>query len=165
MRSMRLSQALLLTAALTACSDGILAPNTDVGLSVWAEVSPASLSIRDTLTPLRIRVYVANKSNHAISVVGGGPPYVFTNDPTASHGLWGSYRIANSADPLHAGPSVDWFGQPVYTFSARNAVYNETKLTLHEWKSGGWPLTPGVYWVRSWFNAREGRNAAFAITP
>ena len=56
-------------------SDNTLEPNTDVGLRVWADVSPRILNIRDTAATLIIRVYVENGSSHEITVVSGGPPY------------------------------------------------------------------------------------------
>jgi hypothetical protein len=157
----------LLSAVLCLCScgDSIIGPNTDVGLSVWAEVSPQFLSIRDSTTVLHMRVFVGNKSDREIRVVSGGPPYVFTNDPTQTRGLWGSLRIATSTDPLHAGPSIDWWGDSVYVFPAHRAVYDEQAITLREWKARGWPLTPGRYTARGWFNAREGKSATFFFTP
>ena len=148
-----------------ACSDSMVGPNTDVGLSVWAEVSPTTASISDTAATLRIRVYVSNESFKEIRVVSGGPPYVFTPDPNSSKGLWGSMRIANDVDPLNAGPSVDWWGDTVYVFRPRYSEYNDDVITLKEWKVGGWPLLAGRYRIRSWFNGREGRSAAFLLTP
>src|SRR5688500_3112111 len=150
---------------LSACADSIIGPNTDVGLSVWTEVSPMVLSIRDTTTLLRLRVFVGNKTDHEIRIVSGGPPYVFTSNPRPHSGLWGSLRIARGPDSLNAGPSVDWWGDSVYVFLAREAVYNEHALTLGEWKARGWPIIPGAYVARGWFNGREGKSATFAFTP
>lgn len=70
----------MLTAA-SGCGENPLQPNTDVGLRVWAAVSPSSISIRDTTATLRIRVYVANPTSHEITVSTGGPPYVSTTNP------------------------------------------------------------------------------------
>jgi hypothetical protein len=160
--------ALLLSAIvfLCSCADSIIGPNTDVGLSVWTEVSPSLLSIRDTTTVLRMRVFVGNRTDHEIRVVSGGPPYVFTfgSEPRPHSGLWGSLRIARGADSLHAGPFVDWWGDSVYVFPAHHVEYNEQAMTLHEWKVGGWPLTPGAYAARGWFNGREGKSAPFLFT-
>jgi hypothetical protein len=152
---------------LCACNDSIIGPNTDVGLSVWTEVSPTFLSIRDTTTVLRMRVFVGNKTNHEIRVVSGGPPYVFTfgNEPLPHSGLWGSLRIARGADLLNAGPPVDWWGDSVYVFPAHHAEYNEQAITLREWKARGWPITPGAYVARGWFNGREGKSVPFVFTP
>jgi hypothetical protein len=122
---MRFAIRLVALAFLSACGDSIVGPNTDVGLAVWAEVSPSTASISDTAAALRIRVYVSNTSFKEIRVRSGGPPYGFTNDPARSQGLWGSTRIANDSDPLHAGPSVDWWGDSVYVFPPRYREYNE----------------------------------------
>jgi len=150
---------------LCSCGDSIIGPNTDVGLSVWTEVSPTFLSIRDSAIVLHMKVFVGNKSNHEIRVVSGGPPYVFTNDPTQTRGLWGSLRIATGTDPLHAGPSIDWWGDSVYVFPPHHAEYNEQAITLREWKARGWLLTPGTYTARGWFNAREGKSSTFVFNP
>ena len=161
--------ALLVSALLCLCScgDDIIAPNTDVGLSVWTEVSPSFISIRDTTTVLHMRVFVGNKTNHEIRVVSGGPPYVFTfgNEPLPHSGLWGSIRIARGADRLNAGPSDDWWGDSVYVFPAHHAEYNEQAITLREWKAGGWAPTTGNYIARGWFNGREGNSAPFFLVP
>jgi hypothetical protein len=152
---------------LCSCADSIIGPNTDVGLSVWAEVSPTFLSIRDTTTVLHMRVFVGNKTNDEIRVVSGGPPYVFTfgNEPAPHSGLWGSLRVARGADLLNAGPAVDWWGDSVYVFAAHHAEYNEQAITLREWKKRGWPLTAGNYTARAWFNGREGKSAPFFFLP
>jgi hypothetical protein len=152
---------------LSSCGDGIIAPNTDVGLSVWTEVSPRVLSIGDTTTILHIRVFVGNKTDREIRVVSGGPPYRFTfgNEPLPHSGLWGSLRIARGADLLNAGPSVDWWGDSVYVFPAHYAEYNEQATTLRQWKARGWPVTVGGYVARGWFNGREGKSAPFFFVP
>ena len=159
--------ALLLSAVvcLSSCDDNIIGPNTDVGLSVWTEVSPLYLSIRDTTTVLHMRVFVANKTNHEIRVVSGGPPYHFTNNPAPNSGLWGSLRIARGTDSLNAGPSVDWWGDSVYVYPAHYVDYDEQAITLRQWKAGGWPVTVGAYTARGWFNGREGESAPFFFVP
>jgi hypothetical protein len=151
---------------LTACADSPLAPNTDVGLRVWATVSPASVSVRDSAAAaLRIRIHVHNPSNHVIRVVSGGPPYTFTGDPSQSRGLWGSFRIACDRSPLNCGPNTDWFGDSVYVFAPRTTEYSEAVITLRAWKHDGWPLLPGHYIVRAWFNGREGESAPLLLRP
>ena len=152
---------------LCSCGDSIIGPNTDVGLSVWTEVSPPILSIRDTATVLHMRVFVGNKTDHEIRVVSGGPPYVFTfgSEPLPHSGLWGSLRIANDSSLLNAGPGIDWWGDSVYVFPAHYTEYDEQAITLHEWKARGWPVTTGNYVARGWFNGREGRNAPFYFVP
>ncbi|PYO80208.1 MAG: hypothetical protein DMD63_01880 [Gemmatimonadetes bacterium] len=147
-------------AFLLGCSD-VIGPNTDVGLSVWADVSPTFLSIRDTITPIRIRVYVSNTTGHEIRVVSGGPPYVFTSDPARNSGTWGSFRITKNDSLINWGPGIDWWGDSVYVFRAHYTEYNEEVVTLAKWK--GWNLAPGLYRVRSWFNTREGRSAPFYL--
>ena len=154
-------------ALLCACGDPIVGPNTDVGLSVWGEVSPPIISIRDTTTVLHMRLVVANTTNREISVVSGGPPYVFTfgSEPVANSGLYGSLRIAKGSDQLNAGPGIDWWGNPVYVFPANHAQADEQAMTLHEWKTRGYPLTPGNYVLRVWFNGREGKSKPFYFVP
>jgi hypothetical protein len=161
MRPVLLLSALL---CLSSCGDSIMGPNTDVGLSVWVEVTPLVLSVRDSTAVLHMRVYVGNASNHEVRVVSGGPPYVFTADPSRSKGLWGSLRIATNTEPLNAGPNVDWWGDSVYVFPAHHVEYDELTVTLHDWKSRGWAATPGTYTVRGWFNSREGKSAALVLT-
>jgi hypothetical protein len=160
---MRFAPLALALLCLCSCGDDIIAPNTDVGLSVWTEVSPSVLSVHDTTTVLHMRVFVGNKTNHEIRVASGGPPYVFTfgNEPLPHSGLWGSLRIARGADLLNAGPSDDWWGDSVYVFPAHHAEYNEQTITLREWKARGWAATPGHYRARGWFNGREGTSAPF----
>ena len=164
MRSAFLVSALVL---LCSCGDSIIGPNTDVGLSVWTEVSPVILSIRDTTTVLHMRVFVGNKTDHEIRVVSGGPPYVFTfgSEPLPHSGLWGSLRIARDSNAFHAGPGTDWWGDSVYVFPAHYAEYNEQTITLREWKARGWPLEKGNYLARGWFNGREGKSAPFHFAP
>lgn len=110
----RTTAALVALFALCACFDRISAPNTDVGLTVWAGVAPARLSVRDSLVPIHVRVYIANPSSEEIRVVSGGPPYVFSPDPARSKGLIGGFRIARDTNLLNAGPNTDWWGQPEY---------------------------------------------------
>jgi hypothetical protein len=164
---MRVLFLLTAVAILSSCADSIIGPNTDVGLSVWTQVSPPILSIRDTTTVLRIRVFVGNKTDHEIRVVSGGPPYVFTfgSEPVPHSGLWGSLRIAGDSSAMNAGPGVDWWGDSVYVFPAHRAAYNEQATTLREWKARGWAVRVGNYVARGWFNGREGRSAPFYFVP
>jgi hypothetical protein len=157
--------AAILAASLVACTDA-MAPNTDVGLRVWTTVSPSSVSIADTAATLRVRLYVENPSMQEISVITGGPPYKFTGNPIPNSGLFGSIRIASEADSLFAGPSSDWWGQPVYTFKPRSAGYDEMVVSVKEWRSQRqMPLATGKYRVRGWFNGREGASSTFTLQP
>lgn len=157
---------LIATLCIAGCSDGIIGPNTDVGLSVWADVYPPRLSVRDSATVITMGVNVVNKSNHVIRVVSGGPPYVFTNDPKQNRGTWGSVRVGTEEKPLNAGPSSDWWGDSVYVFAPRSGQRNETRATLRDWSARGWDnLPPGRYTIRGWFNTREGESATFILTP
>jgi hypothetical protein len=165
LRLVRFAFVLFGIAPLASCRDYPLTPNTDVGLRVWAEVSPRIISMRDTSTALHIRVVVQNASDEDIAVVSGGPPYKFTNDPAESSGLWGSMRIARGSNLLHAGPNVDWWGQSVYTFRARTAEASDYVVTMKSWIKEGWPIEPGQYTVRAWFNGREGENTTFIVEP
>lgn len=147
------------------CADDPLAPNTDVGLTVWAEVSPSTLSIRDSLMPILIRVNVRNPSLATLRIQSGGPPYVFTRDPVETRGLWASFRIDCDAKPLNCGPNTDWWGSPEYVLAPRTTYISEKTMTLQQWRTGGWLAVVGEYRVRAWFNGREGWNATLVLLP
>src|SRR5688500_8965701 len=159
------SAAILALLAAASCTEALAPTNTDVGLFVWAEVTPAVLSIKDSTTQVRVRLNVRNPSGREIRVRSGGPPYVFTGDPAKSKGLWGSLRFGCSEQPLHCGPRTDWGGDSVYVIAARRTVQEEATFTLKSWADGGWPLTVRAYHVRAWFNAREGDSATLNIIP
>lgn len=150
-------------ALVASCSDLPSAPNTDLGLVVWTQVSPTTVSASDFGATLHLRVYARNPSSHIITVPGG-PPYVFSTDPANSENIWGSLRIANSTSALNAGPNVDWWGQHEYVFPPRQTQHREMVVTVHQWRSGGWAFAPGVYRIRGWFNAHEGASATLVIT-
>jgi hypothetical protein len=38
-------------------------------------------------------------------------------------------------------------------------------VALKDWRAGGWPLEPGEYLIRGWYNGREGQSAHFTIVP
>jgi hypothetical protein len=144
---------------------GLEPSNIDLGLRVEASVSPRVLSVADTAARLRIRVLVTNPTDRDIVVVTGGPPYTITSDPAESRGLTQSFRIASADEPLNAGPSVDAWGEPVDTIRAGRGEYTEDIVKLSEWRAGGWPMIPGTYRVRSYYNGREGQSAVFGLTP
>jgi hypothetical protein len=156
---------IILIGALLGCSDSLLAPNTDVGLRVWVEVLPRFASVSDTTATIRIRLYFENPSSSELTIISGAPPYRFTANPAGSIGLSGSIRIAGDADSLFAGPSTDWWGQPVYTFRPRSRSYEESLIPMKTWRSGGSPVKPGKYRVRGWFNGREGKSAMLILKP
>jgi hypothetical protein len=135
------------------------------GLRVWAEVRPGVLSVHDSVTTLRIRVYAANPSYDALRVASGGPPYRLTPDPTQSRGLAQSVRIADATRPLHAGPETDFWGDSVHVFGPRETQYREFPVTLRSWRAGGWAAAPGEYRVRGYFNGHEGTSATLVLTP
>ena len=153
----------VLFALVGSCSDLPSAPNTDLGLAVWAQVSPSIVSASDSLATLQLRVYARNPSSHTIHVPGG-PPYIFSTDPANSKNIWGSLRIANGMSALNAGPNVDWWGQEVYVFRAHETQYSEIVVTVQQWRSGGWTFAPGEYRIRGWFNGQEGRPATLVVT-
>jgi hypothetical protein len=140
-------------------------PNTDLGVRVWAEVRPQFMRLSDSAAALRIRIRVGNPSAEPLEVVTGGPPYTVTPDPANSHGLLRSFRIASELSPLNAGPGQDGWGAPTYVLPAKTVYYEETVLTLARWRDAGWPVTPGEYWVRSYFNGQEGEPAYFRLVP
>jgi hypothetical protein len=142
-----------------------VAPNTAIGLRVWADVAPSTVSIGDGTATLRIRVYVENPSGHTLRVRSGGPPYTFTSDPAKSRGLEQSFRIASATDSLNAGPAMDYWGDSVYAFPPHATRYSEATISIRDWRAGGWSATPGSFRVRSWFNGHEGSSAPFRLVP
>jgi hypothetical protein len=153
----------LVACALIGC--GGLEPNTDLGLRVEASVTPRLVRASDTAAVLHVRVTVTNPSDRDILIVTGGPPYSITGDPTESSGLSHSFRIASATDRLNAGPSADWWGSSVDTMLAHRGYYVSHDVALKDWRAGGWPLEPGEYRVRGWYNGREGQSAHFTIVP
>ena len=162
MRLRALGAAGLAVCAGSGCSDAV-GPYTAAHLDVWAEVTPNTVSIADTSAAFTIRVHVYNPNNHTV-VIKGGPPYVFTWDPAKTQGLEEQFRIANETSPLNAGPNISSWGHPQYVFPPHRGEYSEYVVTLKEWKKGGWPLAPGDYTVRAWYNKYEGKSASLRLT-
>jgi hypothetical protein len=160
---MRTVVPLIAASLLIGCSG--LEPNTDLGLRVQATVTPRLVSASDTTAVLHIRVTVTNPSDHDIIIVTGGPPYHITGDPAESGGLSHSFRIASATDPLNGGPSADWWGSSEDTVRAGRGMYVTHEVPLKFWRAGGWPLEPGEYRVRGYYNGREGQAAPFTIVP
>ena len=138
------------------CGENPMEPNTDIGFRVWADVAPRSVSLRDTTIALRIRVYVANPTNHEIRVMTA-------SDPSKSVGLWGRYRIMDPSGAMRGGPATDWFGQSEYVIGPRKSDYLESFVPLKAWIKGD--LKVGTYTIRAWFNTREGESVRFTVTP
>lgn len=158
--------ALLVAVVVLGCTDAFApAPNTDLGLYVWAEVEPAVISLRDSTREIRIRILVENPSGSEIRVVSGGPPYVFTHDPTMSRGLGSAFRTACEESLLNCGPNTDWFGDSVYVFQPHLTRSSSRPTSLREWRAGGWTVTARTYHIRAWFNGREGQSATLKVVP
>ena len=141
------------------------AANTDVGLQVWAQVSPLTLSIRDTVTRLRIRVSAKNPGRDTIRVNNGGLPCSATPDPVDGRGLQHSMRIADANEDLNAGPPGDVCGTTLLLFPPRRTRAIDFFVTIKGWKAGPWPLVTQGYRVRSYFAGYEGESAEFTLVP
>ena len=158
----------LAAAAFVACVDFLdprEAANTDLGLQVWAQVSPIELSVRDTVTRVRIRVSAKNPGRDTITVNNGGPPCSMPLDPAAGRNLMHSMRIADDNSDLDAGPRADLCGQTLLTFPPRRTRSVDFFVTVKRWKDGGWALTPQQYRVRSYFAGYEGYGTVFKLLP
>jgi hypothetical protein len=164
MRVIRWASVMIASVVAAGCSE-LVAPNTDLGLSVWADVSPAVVHLSDTAATVRIRVYAANFSRTPIRIPSGGPPYVAAADPTRGRGFAESYRVAHGHDSLTAGPAKNWGRDTVYVFGGRAREYVETVIPLRDWRPDGARPDTGTYRVRSYFNQREGSAATFRIVP
>src|SRR5690348_12505014 len=81
-------------AAAASCSEP-LAPNTSIGVRVWAEASPAVVHLSDTAAAVHIRIYAENPTGAVIRLRSGGPPYVSTLDPSRGRGFAEEYRLAH----------------------------------------------------------------------
>lgn len=141
------------------------AANTDIGLQVWAQVVPIEVSVRDTVTRLRIRVSAKNPGRDTIKVNNGGPPCSVPLDPADGRYLMHSMRIADENSDLDAGPGGDVCGQTLLTFPPRRTRSVDFYITMTKWKAGGWPLTPQQYRVRSYFAGYEGYSTVFTLNP
>ena len=165
-----MKKSLFLLAAATALAcvhiiDPREAANTDVGLQVWAQVSPQTLSITDTVSRLRIRVSAKNPGRDTIRVVNGGLPCSVPLDPVGGQGLEHSMRIADDNHDLNAGPGADVCGTALLIFPPRHTRSIDFYVTIKGWKAGSWPLVAQPYRVRSYFAGYEGYSAAFTLVP
>lgn len=141
------------------------AANTDIGLQVWAQVTPIELSVRDTVTRVRVRVVAKNPGRDTIIVNNGGPPCTTPIDPAEGRYLMHSMRIADDNSDLDAGPHGDQCGQSLLTFPPRRSRSVDFIVTVKNWQAGGWPLTPQRYRVRSYFAGYEGYSAVLTLQP
>lgn len=155
----------ILVGLATGCSDDPVAPNTDLGLRVWAEVRPSVVRISDPDAVVRIRIYAANATSHGLRIPSGGPPYVFSGDVTHTRGLSYGYRLARGSNRFTAGPTTDWGWDSVYVFRPFESGYVEQSVQIKAWNRDGTPPDTGEYRVRSFFNAREGASTTFRIEP
>lgn len=157
-----------LTAAAVACAhfiDPREAANTDVGLQVWASVVPTTLSIRDTVSRLRIRISAKNPGQDTVRVDNGGSPCTTPLDPAASRGVQHSMRIADADNDLDAGPRADLCGTTLLIFPPKRTRAVDFYVTIKQWRAGGWPLVARDYRVRSYFAGYEGYSALFTLVP
>ena len=170
---MRASRALvaaiaMAVAASTACVhllDPRLTANTDIGLQVWAQVIPIELSVRDSVSRVRVRVSAKNPGRDTIKVDNGGPPCDTPIDPAAGRYLLHSMRIADENSDLNAGPHGDLCGQSLLVFPPRRTRSVDFVVTVKTWRDGGWALTPQRYRVRSYFAGYEGYSTVFTLLP
>jgi hypothetical protein len=156
---------LRLVAIVLLCGCSMEPSNTDLGLHVGAEVVPRQVSLSDSAAALSLRVLVSNPSDRPILVQTGGPPFDITGDPSDSHGLSASLRVASALDPLNAGPGTDWWGGSVDTIRAHHTVLYKKALTLRDWQAGGWTVSSGTYRLRNYYNGREGESQNFSVIP
>ena len=156
---------LLLVSCATPSEPVELPANTPLQLRVWAEVSPAQVSLRDSDAVVRVRLIARNPGDTTLRIVSGGPPYWFAGDPGQSAGMSHAFRIGTDLEPLHAGPSTDYFGDFVYVFAAHQSRRVDATIRIRDWRAGSWPLVAGRYYVRSYFNGREGASAMLTFVP
>jgi hypothetical protein len=155
-------------AGLSACVrllDPRLASNTDVGLQVWAQVTPSSFSIQDTVSRIRIRISAKNPGQDTITVENGGPACDQQPDPVDGRGLLFSMRIADNATGNNAGPSADLCGTTILTFPPKKMRSVDFYVTIKSWQAAGIPAVAKEYRVRSYFAGYEGYSAIFKLVP
>jgi hypothetical protein len=138
------------------------AANTDAGLQVWVQVSPLTISLRDTVTRLRIRVYAKNPGRDTVFVENGGPPCSTPLDPATGQGLLFSARIVDDNDELHAGPPHDSCGTAL-VFAPRRQRTRDFFVTMRDWRAS-YTVVAKEYRVRSYFAGYEGYQAVITVT-
>ena len=168
MRSPRVLASATLAAALALACVHLIDPrqaaNTDIGLQVWAQVTPIEISLSDTVTSIRVRVHAKNPGRDTITVNNGGPPCDMTLDPVEGRYLMHSYRIASDLSELDAGPHGDFCGQTLLKFPPRRTRSVDFRFTMKQWRAG-WAVTAQEYRMRSYFAGYEGYSGVITVTP
>lgn len=158
----------VLAAGVSACVhliDPRLAANTDIGLQVWAQVTPSEFSVSDTVSRIRIRINAKNPGQDTITVDNGGPACDMQLDPAAGRGLLQSMRIADDTHQLDAGPGADICGTTTLIFTPKRTRSWDFYVTMKQWKASGHPIVTQEYRVRSYYAGYEGYSALFKLTP
>jgi hypothetical protein len=159
---------LAVVAGVSACVhliDPRQAANTDIGLQVWAQVTPTELSVSDTISRIRIRINAKNPGQDTILVDNGGPTCDVQPDPAAGRGLLQSMRIADDTHQLAAGPGGDICGTTTLKFTPKKTRSWDFYVGIKQWKSGGYQVVTKEYRVRSYFAGYEGYSALFKLVP
>jgi hypothetical protein len=158
---------LLIALGVGSCTDAV-EPNTDVGLRVTATVLSRSVSIGDTSGSYTVRVTL--RPAHGVRLIltlvdtTAYDPVSIPTDPSAGAGQRVALRTGTAVEPFNAGPNLTEWGTIVDTIPA-GGIYSDYVVTLREWATGGWPLVPGTYQVRVWYNMREGQPATLTLVP
>ena len=161
----RVAACLVAFLAVAASCNEALAPNTSIGIRVWAEASPAVVHLSDTAAAVHIRIFAENPTGAVIRLRSGGPPYVSTLDPSRGRGFAEEYRLALGDNAFNAGPVTDWGWDTVYVFSPHSREYAEAAIQVRSWNPNGVPPDTGTYVVRSYYNQHEGTSTQFRIVP
>lgn len=138
--------------------------NTDIGLQVWAQVTPLEISLTDTVTSVRVRINAKNPGRDTIRVNNGGPPCAMPLDPAQGRYLLHSYRVADDQSELDAGPRGDFCGQTLLIFPPRRTRSVDFRFTMKQWR-GGWAVGARQYRMRSYFAGYEGYSGVITVTP
>lgn len=141
------------------------AANTDIGLQVWAQVTPTVFSISDTVSRIRIRINAQNPGQDTVVVENGGPTCDQRLDPVDGRGLLHSMRIADDTRALNAGPGADICGTTLLIFPPRKMRSWDFFVSVKAWQAGGFPLVTQEYRARSYFAGYEGYSALFRLVP
>ena len=129
-------------AVLTACVhliDPREAANTDIGLQVWAQVTPTEFSVSDTISRIRIRINAKNPGQDTIDVDNGGPTCDVQPDPATGRGLLQSMRIADDTHQMDAGPGADICGTTTLRFVPKKTRSWDFYVSMKQWRASGRP--------------------------